>query len=204
MAYRTFILWAAAVGCVGSIWAAEPAPKPATAGGQKHAVDYVLQPGDLLRVEVFQEVDLLKEVRISQEYTINLPLIGTLNLRSKTLHQTMELVRGLYDKDYVVNPQVNISVKEYAKRTVDVQGQVGKPGAVEFPPEEGLTLYQAITRAGGFTRLSDRKRVLLTRKTLEGASETITVNVNDIIEGTTKEEWPLQKDDSVFVPERIL
>ena len=204
MAYRTFILWAAAVGCVGSIWAAEPAPKLATTGGAKHTVDYVLLPGDLLRVEVFQEPDLLKEVRISQEFTINLPLIGTLNLRSKTLHQTMELVRSLYDKDYLVNPQVNISVKEYAKRTVDVQGQVGKPGAVEFPPEEGLTLYQAITRAGGFTRLSDRKRVLLTRKTPEGASETLTVNVNDIIEGTTKEELPLQKDDSVFVPERIL
>jgi polysaccharide export outer membrane protein len=189
---------------MGSIWAAEPAPKPATAGDAKHTVDYVLLPGDLLRVEVFQELDLLKEVRISQEYTIRLPLIGTLDLRGKNLRQTMELVRGLYDKDYLVNPQVNISVKEYAKRTVDVQGQVGKPGAVEFPPEEGLTLYQAITRAGGFTRLADRKRVRVTRKTLEGASENITVNVNDIIEGTTKEEWPLQKDDSVFVPERIL
>jgi polysaccharide export outer membrane protein len=204
MAYRTFIRWAAALGCVGAIWAAEPAPRPATAGGAKHSVDYVLLPGDLLQVEVFQETDLLKEVRISQEYTINLPLIGTLNLRGKNLRQTMELVRSLYDKDYLVNPQVNISVKEYTKRTVDVQGQVGRPGAVEFPPEEGLTLYQAITRAGGFTRLSDRKRVLLTRKTPEGGNETITVNVNDIIEGTTKEEWPLQKDDSVFVPERIL
>jgi polysaccharide export outer membrane protein len=189
---------------VGSIWAAEPAPKPATTVGEKHTVDYVLQPGDLLRVEVFQEDDLTKEVRISQEYTINLPLIGTLSLRGKTLRQTMELVRRLYDKDYLMNPQVNISVKEYTKRTVDVQGQVGRPGTVEFPPEEGLTLYQAITRAGGFTRLADRKRVLLTRKALEGASETITVNVNDIIEGNTKEEWPLQKDDSVFVPERIL
>jgi polysaccharide export outer membrane protein len=204
MAYRTFICWAAAIGCVGSLWAAEPAPNPATTGGGKHAVDYVLQPGDLLRVEVFQEDDLLKEVRISQEYTINLPLIGTLNLKGKTLRQTMELVRSLYDKDYLVNPQVNISVKEYTKRTVDVQGQVGRPGTVEFPPEEGLTLYQAITRAGGFTRLSDRKRVSLTRKTPEGESETITVNVNVIIDGTTKEEWPLQKDDSVFVPERIL
>ena len=204
MAYRTILRWAAALGCVGSIWAADPASPPATSGSGKHAVDYVLQSGDMLRVEVFQEPDLLKEVRISQEYTINLPLIGTLNLRGQTLHQTMELVRRLYDKDYLVNPQVNISVMEYSKRTVDVQGQVGRPGTVEFPPEEGLTLYQAITRAGGFTRLADRKRVLLTRKTPEGASETITVNVNDIIEGTTHEVWPLQKDDSVFVPERIL
>ena len=204
MVYRTILRWVAALGCVGSIWAAEPAPKPATTVGEKHTVDYVLQPGDLLRVEVFQEDDLTKEVRISQEYTINLPLIGTLSLRGKTLRQTMELVRRLYDKDYLMNPQVNISVKEYTKRTVDVQGQVGRPGTVEFPPEEGLTLYQAITRAGGFTRLSDRKRVSLTRKTLEGESETITVNVNEIIDGTAKEEWPLQKDDSVFVPERIL
>jgi len=204
MAYRTFIRWAAAVGCVSSIWAAEPAPKRATIASEKHAVDYVLLPGDLLRVEVFQEPDLLKEVRISQEFTINLPLIGTLNLRGKNLRQTTELVRSLYDKDYLVDPQVNINVREYSKRTVDVQGQVGRPGAVEFPPEEGLTLYQAITRAGGFTRLADRKRVLLTRKTPESESETITVNVNDIIEGTAKEEWRLQKDDSVFVPERIL
>ncbi|HTZ21074.1 MAG TPA: polysaccharide biosynthesis/export family protein [Opitutaceae bacterium] len=204
MAYRTIICWVAALVGVGAIWATESAPKPATTFGEKRTVDYVLQPGDLLRVEVFQEDDLTKEVRISQEYTINLPLIGTLNLTGKTLRQTMELVRRLYDKDYLVNPQVNITVKEYSKRTVDVQGQVGRPGTVEFPPEEGLTLYQAITRAGGFTRLADRRRVLLTRKTPEGASETITVNVNDIIEGTTQETWPLQKDDSVFVPERIL
>jgi polysaccharide biosynthesis/export protein len=204
MAHRTIICGVAALVWGGSLWATEPAPKPAGTFGEKRTVDYVLQPGDLLRVEVFQEEDLTKEVRISQEYTINLPLIGTLNLTGKTLRQTMEQVRRLYDKDYLVNPQVNISVKEYTKRTVDVQGQVGRPGTVEFPPEEGLTLYQAITRAGGFTRLADRKRVLLTRKTPEGANETITVNVNDIIEGTTQEAWPLQKDDSVFVPERIL
>jgi len=204
MAYRTFIRWAAVVAVVSAIRAADPPPRAASTIGEKKTVDYVLQRGDLLRVEVFQEEDLLKEVRISQGYTINLPLIGTLNLQGKTLRQTTELVRSLYDKDFLVNPQVNINVKEYARRTVDVQGQVGRPGTVEFPPEEGMTVYQAITRAGGFTRLSDRKRVLVTRKTPEGRSETITVNVNDIIEGSTKEEWPLQKDDSVFVPERIL
>jgi len=190
--------------CTNILWPAETIGQSTTSANEKKIVDYVLQPGDLLRVEVFQEEDLVKEVRISQEFTITLPLIGTLNLRGKTLRQTMELVRGLYDKDYLVNPQVNIAVKEYTKRTVDVQGQVGKPGAVEFPPEEGLTLYQAIARAGGFTRLADRKRVILTRKTAEGESETFTINVNEIIEGVKKEEWRLQKDDSIFVPERIL
>jgi polysaccharide biosynthesis/export protein len=170
----------------------------------RKSVDYLLQPGDLLKVDVFQEDDLRQEVRISQEYTIKLSLIGTLDLRGKTLRQTEELVRSLYDKDYLVNPQVTINVKEYVKRTVDVQGSVGKPGSVEFPPEEGLTLLQAISRAGGFNRLADKKGVLLTRKAPDGHSETTKINAADIIDGTSKENWPLQKDDTIFVPERIL
>ena len=51
---------------------------------------------------------------------------------------------------------MTIVVKEYSKRTVDVQGQVGNPGAIEFPQEKGLSLLQAVTRAGGFTRLADK------------------------------------------------
>lgn len=166
--------------------------------------DYPLQPSDLLKIEVFQEVELMREVRISQEYSITLPLIGKIDLRGKTLRQAEELIRQLYDKNYLVNPQVTLAVKEYAKRTVDVQGQVGKPGAVEFPMEKGLTLLGAITRAEGFTRLADKKRVLLTRQKEDGSKETIVVNADEIIEGQSKETWPLQPGDSIFVKERIL
>lgn len=174
------------------------------AASSRQESDYLLQPSDLLQFQVFQEPDLLREVRISQEYTMTLPLIGTVDVKGKTLRQAEELVRSLYDKDFLVNPQVTIVVKEYSKRTVDVQGQVGQPGAVEFPQEKGLTLIQAITRAGGFTRLADKRRVMLTRHKVDGGTETLTINVTEIIDGTSKQAWPLQKDDSIFVPERIL
>jgi len=168
------------------------------------SADYQLNPSDLLQVQVFQEEDLTREVRISQEFTITLPLIGRVDLKDKTLRQAEEMVRVLYDRDFLVNPQVTIVVKEYSKRTVDVQGQVGEPGAIEFPQEKGLNLIQAITRAGGFTRLADKKRVMLTRRLPDGSTQTTTINVTELIEGSSKMEWPLQKDDSIFVPERIL
>jgi polysaccharide export outer membrane protein len=172
--------------------------------GSPAKMDYLLQPSDLLRVQIFQEDDLMREVRVSQEYTVTLPLVGTIDLRGKTLLQAQETIRSLYDRDYLVNPQVNVMVLAYAKRTVNVLGAVNSSGAVEFPEEEGLTLLDAITRAGGFNRLADRRRVKLTRTNAEGVTENYIINADDIMQGTSRESWPLQRDDVIFVPERIL
>lgn len=181
-------------------WAAEP-------GAQLDAnskPDYVLQPSDLLKVQIFQEDDLTREVRVSQEFSVTLPLIGTVDLKGKTLRQAQDLVRSLYDRDYLVNPQINIIVLDYSKRTVNVLGSVGAPGAVPFPQEQGMTLLDAISRAGGFNRFADRKRVKLTRTSAEGKTENFIINADDIIQGGSSASWPLLKDDVIFVPERIL
>lgn len=166
--------------------------------------DYRLQASDLLRVQVFQEDDLTREVRISQEFTITLPLIGTIDLRGRTQLEAQKMIRDLYDRDFLVNPQLNIIVLEYAKRTVNVIGAVNTPGAVPFPQEEGLTLLDAITRAGGFNRLADRRRVRLTRTDERGATVNFTINADEIIQGSATETWPLQRDDVIFVSERLL
>ena len=157
--------------------------------------DYVLQPSDLLRIEVFQEEDLKQEVRISQEFSINLPLIGRVNLQGRT-------IRDLYNKDYLVNPQVTVTVIDYAKTSVNVLGSVNNAGPIQFPPEQGMTLMDAITKAGGFNRLADKKKVALTR-TVDGKTERTLINTEDILKGTAK-DIPLLKDDVINVPESLL
>jgi polysaccharide biosynthesis/export protein len=167
--------------------------------------DYLLQPQDLIRVQVFQEPDLLREVRISQEGTITLPLIEQVDLRNKTLRQAEQLIRDLYDRDFLINPQITLVVVEYAKRTVNVLGNVNNPGAVPFPQEQKLNLIDAITRAGGFNRLADRKRVKLTRTSPGGKSETFEINADQLMSrGASAEKWILQVGDTVYVPERVL
>ncbi len=168
------------------------------------STDYILQPSDLLRVRVFQEPDLDREVRITQEYTVTLPLIGTLNLRDKTVRQAEEMVRQLYDRDYLVNPQITMTVLEYSPQTVQVLGSVNQSGAIVFPPEQKMGLVEAITRAGGFNRLADRKRVRLTRTLPDGKTENYIINTDDLIQGNSNEQWLLKKGDMIFVPERIL
>ncbi len=195
---RLLPLLALALGC--ALGATEAPPQPAAAA----ATDYVLQPSDLIRVLIFQEPDLLREVRITQEYTITLPLIGTIDLRGRTVRQTEEIIRSLYDKDYLVNPQVNLTVLEYTQRTVQVVGSVNQPGVVVFPPEQKMGLVEAIARAGGQSRIADLKRVRLTRTSAEGKTENFIINVDDMMKGASGEQWLLLKGDVVFVPERLL
>lgn len=168
--------------------------------------DYVLQPEDVLRVQVFQEDDINKqgEVKISQEHTIFLPLIKIISLKGKTVRQAEDLIRDLYNKDFLVNPQVSVAVIKYAERSVSVTGAVNGAGRIVFPPERGLTIIEAISLAGGQHRVADMKRVRLTRKSAGGDPVTMTIDVDSIMKGGARDAVPLENGDTIFVPERIL
>ena len=119
--------------------------------------DYILQPQDVIRVQVFQEDDINKQgegLSVSQESTVTLPLIGTISLKGKSVRQAEELIRQLFDRDYIVNPQVSVTVQKYAERSVNVIGSVTNQGRIQFPQERGLTIVDAISLAGGQTRLA--------------------------------------------------
>lgn len=167
--------------------------------------EYILQPMDLVKMEIFQEPDMERQVRISQDGTVTLPLINQVDLKGKTVQQAQETIRNLYNQDYLVNPQINLTVVEYNKRDVKVLGQVGKPGAVDIPNDRPLKLLDAIALAEGFTRLADRKRVTLTRTTPDGATTTTEINADSIIQSkNSADSWVLQQGDVINVPERLL
>jgi polysaccharide export outer membrane protein len=169
--------------------------------------DYILGPQDVIKVQVFQEEDINKQgeaLSISQESTVTLPLIGTISLKGKSVRQAEEMIRAMYDKDYIVNPQVSITVMKYTERSVNVVGSVTNQGRVQFPQERGLTIVDAISLAGGQTRLADLKHVKLTRKNSAGDTEVTIVDVDAMVKTSGRDAVPLQPDDVIFVPERML
>lgn len=171
---------------------------------QSAQAEYVLQPMDVVKVEVFQEPDMLREVRVAQDSSINLPLINRVDLKGKTVQEAQDIIRDLYNQDYLVNPQINLTVVEYSKRDVKVLGQVTKAGAVDIPNDRPLKLLDAIALAGGFTRLADRKKVTLTRTGPDGTTTTTEINAESIIQSkNSADQWVLQYGDVINVPERL-
>lgn len=169
-----------------------------------HAGTYKLRPMDLLKIQVFQEPDLERELRVSQDSTIMVPLVGSVNVKDCTVHEAELLLTELYQRDYLVNPQINVTVVEYAPRTINVLGAVNAPGSIPIPPEKNLNLLEAIARSGGFSRLANRNRVSLTRTQADGRTSNYTIDADQLVAGDGGSRAPVQDGDVIYVPERIL
>jgi len=165
---------------------------------------YKLRPMDLIKMQVFQEADLDRELRVSQDYTIAIPLVGVVNVKDRTVRETELLLTELYQRDYLVNPQINITVVDYSQRTINVLGAVNNPGSVVIPPEKNISLLDAIARSGGFSRLANRNKVSLTRTKADGQTVNFTVDADQMVSGDTNNRTPIQDGDVIFVPERML
>ncbi|MFM1747842.1 MAG: hypothetical protein RLZZ188_1508 [Verrucomicrobiota bacterium] len=193
--------------CIGAEANSQAEAEGAISVARDRRSDYVLQPQDSLRVFIFQHDDLNRQmdsVQVSPEYSISLPLVGTISVRGLTTRQAEGIIRQAFDRDYLVNPQVSVVVVKYAERSVNVLGQVGKPDRVPFPQEKGLTIIEAITLAGGPTRLADLKRVKLTRKQSDSETVVEEIDVSSMMNKGGKDAVQLKTGDVIFVPERVI
>ena len=179
-------------------------PQAIAAPAAAKQIHYVLRPMDLVKVQVFHEPELDRELRVSQDYTIVMPLIGVVDVRKCTVRKAELLITDLYARGYLVNPQINLTVVEYNQRTVNVFGAVNTPGPVLIPLEKSFTLLDAIARSGGFSRLANRAKVSLTRTTADGETENYTINADQLVAGDAANRWVVQDGDVIFIPERML
>jgi polysaccharide export outer membrane protein len=171
-------------------------------GAHSPSDSYVLRNNDLIKITVFQEDDMTTETRISKSGYITLPLLGAVQLEGKSVSDATNEIRTKLDKDYIINPQVSITVMQYAEQWVTVLGEVQKPGQVEIPPEGGLDLLGAIALAGGYTRVADPKHVIV-RRIVNGRDEVARVNAYMLAHDTQVQEFMVQPGDRITVSESI-
>lgn len=194
---KLYILWA--LTCWVAVLTAQTNPPTVSR--------YRLAPRDLLRIAVFGEPDLDNiERRIDGNGMVSLPLLGRVAVQGLTTAAAEEAIRRLYvEKEIFVRPQVSVSVAEYVAREVSVIGQVREPGRIKLPIEtDSIQIVEAITQAGGITRLARADSVRVTRKNAEGAEQTFVINVERMINGRGAPSFSVLPGDVVFVPERIL
>ncbi|MBJ7327822.1 MAG: SLBB domain-containing protein, partial [Chthoniobacterales bacterium] len=136
---------------------------------------------------------------IARDGTVQLPLVREVALAGLTIRDARELLRGIYDKQFLVNPQVFMNVVKYAQRKFTIMGQVARPGSYELQGGERIDILEAIGLAGGFTRVADRGRVVIQRKE-NGSVSAIRANTKRMADG---KEMPVevQPGDVITVTE---
>jgi len=141
---------------------AAPTAIEASNGGNSSASvsanDYLLNEGDRISIQVFDEPDLTMDAVISASGIINYSYLGDIQVSGKTTESLEQEITVLLQNGYLVNPSVNITVAQY--RPFFINGEVRSPGS--YPYQPGLTLDKAISLAGGLTdRASKRKMFVL-------------------------------------------
>jgi polysaccharide export outer membrane protein len=164
--------------------------------------DYVLRPNDVISVTVFGESDLNRDDRLVSDGTVMLPLVGRIRVAGQTSVQAAETIRAALAKDYLVNPQVSVSITETVKETFTIIGQVSAPGSYPLPPGGRMSLLQAIGSAGGFKPSASTGKITVKRK--EGGRETVfKVDGKSQVSNSSDQTFEVRAGDVINVPERL-
>lgn len=168
------------------------------------AQEYVIGARDLLKVTVWGQDDLSKEYPVDPDGFVSFPLVGRVKATGLTPTAFASELRARLEKDYLVNPQVLVSVKDYLSQKVHVSGEADKPGVYYLSGP--TTVRDILSRAGGLSKSAGSQVVLVRAESLRespGKSSetgTLRLNVARVLAGDPAENVALFDGDTLVVP----
>lgn len=157
--------------------------------------EYKIGTSDLLAIKVFQAEELSQSVRVDPRGNISMPLIGNVRAEGLSQFQLQSAIAQKLKASYLQNPQVTVSIEEFTKQRVTVEGEVQKAGV--YPIQGEITLLQAIALAGGPGNLADPAKTVIFRKK-GNTVKAYNLNLDAIREGKMRDPYILN-DDRVIV-----
>ena len=139
--------------------------------------DYQIGPRDVLEIRVFGLDDLDQNVRVTENGTISLPLIGEIAAGGRT-RTGLETALEEALARFLTNPQVTVFIREYRSQRFSVMGAVQRPGTYEMVGRK--TLLEAIADAGGINLQESSGMANVLRPGFDGAP--IQIDLRQLLE----------------------
>jgi len=162
---------------------------------------YHLHTGDTLLLQYRLSPELNQTVTVGPDGYVDLNEAGAVKLEGLTLGEAHDLIVRR-DSAHLIDPELNIELKDFQRLYVVVAGQVMNPTRIEM--REDMTALQAIMLAGGFRDSAKESKVVLYRR-LNSKSDMAEVHVLNLhrIHKTAQLEHDmvLQPGDVLYVPE---
>jgi len=156
--------------------------------------DYVLGPGDTLKVTIWGQAQEIFSVVIDPEGKILLPKVGPMYLWGLKFSEAEERIKKSLLKTYA-NIQVSVSMGGLRGIKVFVLGEAEQPGAYTISALSNS--FHALYAAGGPDKLGSMRKIKLTRK---GSPELSIDLYNILLKGDNSQDYKLQANDTIFIP----
>jgi polysaccharide export outer membrane protein len=159
--------------------------------------EYTIGPQDVLGITVWGQADLSRDYGVDPDGFIPFPLIGRVKAAGSTPKELATQLTELLGRDYLVNPQVIVAVKEYLSQKVQVLGAAEKPGVYYLTGP--TTLLEILSRAGGFASTAGKQVLLVRNHGASGSSAALRLSLEKIQAGDPSENTRVQSQDIVIV-----
>ena len=157
--------------------------------------NYRIAPLDTLTVRVFKMADLTGDYEVDLTGKISMPLIGEVLAIDLTTAELDERLTQKLGEKYLENPDISVGIKSSTRRSVTVDGSVGKSGT--FAINGPTTLIQAIASAGGISEDGNPRRVAVFRQ-IGGQRQAAAFDLTSIRRGEAPDP-PVYAGDIVVV-----
>jgi polysaccharide export outer membrane protein len=160
---------------------------------------YRLGPEDVISVDVFnQERYSRKNIIVPPSGRVSLSLIpGGVFVNGKTVDEVAEFIKKKYD-EYIIDPQVTVSLEKASSYRYSVIGDVGHPGIRLM--SHRMTVSEAIAEAGGVLNTGSKSKIVVLRRQSTGVLAQIPVNLDSIYKGKAADNVFLVPGDQIVVP----
>ncbi len=118
---------------------------------------------DILAIRVVGEPDLSREVKVDGDGRIEMLYVGTVQVIGRSPADVAAEIRDALDRDWIINPQVAVDIKQYDVHYVTVMGAVNHAQQVQIIPDHRMDVLEAIGGAGDFSRDADKEGITLRR-----------------------------------------
>jgi polysaccharide biosynthesis/export protein len=165
--------------------------------------DYRLGAGDRIKIDFLNFPEYAGETQVLVDGSVNLPLVGKVDLANLTLEQASAALQNAYAY-YVQRPSITVSLLVPRPIHLAVSGEVNSPGTYTISLSETAqfpTVTTAIEQAGGITQAADLRRVTVTRTSPGGSVQVMTVNLWALLQGNDlSQDISLRDGDTLSIP----
>jgi polysaccharide export outer membrane protein len=165
--------------------------------------NYRLGPEDVISVEVFNQPRYSRaNIIVPPSGRVSLALIkGGVFVNGKTVDEVAMIIKKSYD-EYIIDPQVNVSLDKAMSYRYSVIGDVGQPGIRLMGHR--MTVGEAIAESGGVLNTGNKSKIVVLRRQSTGVLAQIPVNLSAIYKGKAPDNVYLVPGDQIFVPGNTL
>ena len=164
------------------------------------SLSYKLTAQDVVNVVVFGEEELTTTTRIDKDGQIMMQMIGLVRISDQNIRDAAKTIESRL-REYLVKPQVSLTIVVYTKRRITILGQVNKPGAYDLPDEATVDISEAIGMAGGYSRIASTKITI--KRTVKGREQIIKIDAKNMGENESAERPQILPGDTITVGERL-